>query len=112
MNQVSVVMAFWGTIAMALVIYCTRAFPFILFSKREPPGFIRFVEKFIPPMIMAVLIIYCLKDVSFKMPSEGGNWIPALAGCFFTVAAHVWRRNAMISIFGGTAFYMFLLYIL
>ena len=112
MNQVSVPMAFLGTLVMSLVIYGTRAFPFVLFSRKEPPGFIRFVEKFIPPMIMAVLVVYCLKDVSFKMPSEGENWIPAFAGCVFTVVAHIWKKNAMISIFGATALYMILLYLL
>ena len=39
------------TVVAALVIFATRLFPFALFSKREPPPILRFVEKYIPPMI-------------------------------------------------------------
>jgi len=88
---------------MGLIILSTRAFPFILFSRREPPSLIRFVEKYIPPMVMAVLVIYCLKDIQWTIWPSGIRELTALA---LVIGLHVWKKNAMLSIFGGTAFYM------
>ena len=90
---------------MALVILATRAFPFLLFSRRDPPAAIRFVERFIPPMVMAVLVVYCLKDISWGVWPSGIREIAALA---VVTALHLWKKNAMLSIFGGTAFFMIL----
>jgi len=91
---------------MGLVILATRAFPFILFSRRDPPALIRFVERFIPPMVMAVLVVYCLKDISWAARPSG---IRELISLVAVVGLHVWKKNAMLSIFGGTALYMILL---
>jgi branched-subunit amino acid transport protein AzlD len=90
---------------LALVILATRAFPFVLFSRRDPPRAIRFVERFIPPMVMAVLVVYCLKDVAWTTWPSGIRELVALA---LVTALHLWKKNAMLSIFGGTAFYMIL----
>ena len=90
---------------MGLVILATRAFPFLLFSRRDPPALIRFVERFIPPMVMAVLVVYCLKDIQWTTWPSGIREISALA---LVVALHLWKKNAMLSIFGGTAFFMLL----
>ena len=90
---------------MGLVILATRAFPFLLFSRRDPPALIRFVERFIPPMVMAVLVVYCLKDIQWPTWPSGIREISALA---LVVALHLWKKNAMLSIFGGTAFFMLL----
>ena len=90
---------------MGLVILGTRAFPFLLFSRRDPPAFIRFVERFIPPMVMAVLVVYCLKDIRWSVWPSG---IRELAAIALVVILHLWKKNAMLSIFGGTAFFMIL----
>jgi len=90
---------------MGLVILATRAFPFLLFSRRDPPALIRFVERFIPPMVMAVLVVYCLKDIQWAAWPSGIREISALA---LVVTLHLWKKNAMLSIFGGTAFFMLL----
>lgn len=91
---------------MGATILATRAFPFVLFSRRNPPAFIRFVERFIPPMVMAVLVIYCLKDIRWAVWPSGLRELAALAT---VVILHLWKKNAMLSIFGGTALYMILL---
>ena len=90
---------------MGLVILATRAFPFILFSRRDPPEALRFVERFIPPMVMAVLVVYCLKDIAWTAWPSGLREVAALGA---VVGLHLWKKNAMLSIFGGTAFYMLL----
>ena len=91
---------------MALIILATRAFPFLLFSRRDPPAMLRFVEKYIPPMVMAVLVVYCLKDIRWTSWPSGIREIASLA---LVVGLHLWKKNAMLSIFGGTALYMVLI---
>ena len=98
--------ALLATLVAALVIFATRLFPFALFSKREPPPLLRFVEKYIPPMIRAILLVYCLKDVDFLHRPFG---LPQLVALAFTVTTYLWKGNAMVSIFGGTIIYMILL---
>lgn len=90
---------------LAVIIFLTRLFPFALFSKRNPPAFIRFIERFIPPMVMAVLVVYCLKDIQWSVWPSG---IRELAAIVVVTALHIWKKNAMLSIFGGTAVYMLL----
>ena len=87
----------------ALIVFATRAFPFILFSYKEPPRIVIFIEKYIPPMIMAVLVVYCFKDVEFASRPWG---LPSIIALGATALLHLWKRNAMISIFGGTLLYM------
>lgn len=90
---------------MALVILATRAFPFLLFSRRDPPPLILFIERFIPPMVMGVLVVYCLKDISWTPWPSGTRELSAIA---LVAVLHLWKKNAMLSIFGGTAFFMLL----
>lgn len=94
-----------ATLIAALVIFATRLFPFALFSKNEPPSILRFIEKYIPPMIMAILLIYCLKDVNFTTWPFG---IPQLIALLITVTSYLWKGNSMVSIFGGTIVFMLL----
>jgi branched-subunit amino acid transport protein AzlD len=95
-----------ATVLMGLVILATRAFPFILFSRRDPPAILKFVERFIPPMVMAVLVVYCLKDIRWTVWPSGLRELAALA---VVCGLHLFKKNAMLSIFGGTAFYMILI---
>ncbi|WP_318659097.1 AzlD domain-containing protein [uncultured Treponema sp.] len=103
--KLSLLMALIGTLISALILFSLRAFPFVLFSKRKPPKIISFIEKYIPPMVMAVLVIYCFKDVNF-MGSPFG--IPEVAALAFTVVVYLIKSNPMISIFGGTILFMIL----
>ncbi len=102
----------------ALVIFLERALPFILFSKKNPPAIISFIEKYIPPMVMASLLFYCIKDINFvskidevsKIDWKG--FLPYIAGITGTVGLHIWKRNSLISIFCGTLIYMILIRVL
>lgn len=88
---------------MALVNYFTRVFPFIFFIKKEPPSYIVFVERFFPPVIMVILIVYTLKDINFSLYPHG---LKEILGVVFTAVLHLSIKNYLISIFGGTIFYM------
>lgn len=105
MNSLTLNQVLVATIATSIVIFSTRAFPFVLFSKKDPPRAIRFVEKLIPPMIMAILVVYCLRDLQFTTAPYS---IPSIIALAVTVVLHLWRHNPLISIFGGTILYMVL----
>ena len=92
---------------MAIVTFLTRAAPFLLFDRgEEPPAWVLSLGRILPPAIIAMLIVYCLRDISFAAP---GLWVPHLIASAVVVALQ-WRfKNDLLSIFGGTALYMFLI---
>ena len=92
-------------VAVALATFATRALPFIFFNSREPPAIVSVVEKNLPPMILLLLVIYCLKDVHWFAVPYG---IPELCTIAVVAGLHLWKRNAMLSIFTGTLLYMVL----
>ena len=100
------------TVIMALVILFCRACPFLFFRGKQPGGsaekFIVFVEKAVPPLAMTVLAFNTLSAPVYESLKQGGNGqiVSALAAAAVTVAAHLWKRNALLSIFSGTAVYM------
>ncbi|OJF77075.1 MAG: branched-chain amino acid transport [Treponema sp. CETP13] len=94
-----------STLVMALAILLTRAFPFVLFSKREPPKILQFAADYLPPLVMVVLVVYCLDGVKFTVAPYA---IPQLLAIVFCVLTYLWKHNAMISIFGGLIIFMFL----
>ena len=83
----------------------TRFLPFVVFSSKDqqPPEVVRYLGRVLPPAIMAMLIVYCLKGVSFATPA---GWVPALLSCGAVVLLHLWKGNDLLSIFGGTILYM------
>lgn len=98
----------------AVVILLERAFPFLLFSRKTPPKIITFIEQYIPPMVMAALLFYCIKDINFVTEAsiDYKGFIPYIVGVGSTIALHLWKRNSLLSIFGGTGIYMILIRIL
>ena len=84
----------------------TRFAPFLLFPPGRTPPFVRYLGKALPSAVFAMLVVYCLKDVSFLSGSHG---VPEALGIAATVALHLWRRQFLLSIAGGTAVYMFLI---
>lgn len=108
-NSTPLIIAAISVFLSGAVIFLERAFPFLLFSKKKPPKVISFIERFIPPMVIAALLVYCLKDISL---SSAENFLPSMLALILTIILHVWKKNALISIFSGTILYMFLLKIL
>ncbi len=99
------------TVALvALVTVAIRAMPFLLFpAGRKPPAFVAYLGRPLPAAVMAMLVVYCLKDLSFQRAS---GFVPALVACALVVALHRWRHQMALSIAGGTAAYMLLLRLL
>lgn len=91
---------------MAVVTFLTRAIPFLLFGRGgKAPKVVLYLGKYLPPAIIAMLIVYCFKGVNFQAP---GNWLPALISGVAVVLLHLWKKNDMLSIVGGTILYMVL----
>ena len=101
------VQAFITIMICAAVTVLIRASAFLLFpAGKQAPAFITWMGKQLPRAVMAMLLIYCLKDVSFTaLP----HWLPTLAACAVTALLHLWKRQMMLSIAGGTALYMLLI---
>lgn len=97
------------TIALcALGTMLTRFLPFLIFSEnRKTPAFIQYIGKYLPSAAFGMLVIYCLKDVSILQGSHG---LPELISIAVTVALHLWKRQMLLSIAGGTICYMLLLH--
>ena len=94
----------------ALVTAAVRFAPFLLFPQgKQAPAFINWLGKRLPWAVMAMLVVYCLKDISF---AATGAWLPSLLAVAATVAMHVWKRQISLSIVGGTAVYMVLIRLL
>ncbi|TKA08157.1 AzlD domain-containing protein [Actinacidiphila oryziradicis] len=49
---------------------------------------------------MVILTVYALRTFTPHVPDTA--W-PTLLALVFTVALHLWRRNVMLSVLGGTA---------
>ncbi len=96
------------TIALcALATMLTRFLPFLLFSSRRPtPKYVRYLGRALPPAIFGMLVVYCLKNVSIVSGSHG---LPELIAIAVTVGLHLWKRQTLLSIAGGTIAYMLLI---
>jgi len=91
---------------MSAITFLTRALPFILFDRGDhPPKIVLYLGRVLPPAIIAMLIVYCLKGVTFAAPA---GWIPPLLAGGVAVVLHLWKGNDLLSIFGATILYMVL----
>ena len=91
---------------IALVTIALRFLPFVIFSgKRQTPAYISYLGNVLPFSIMGMLVIYCLRNISFSAAPFG---IPELLSCAVVAALHLWKRNTLLSIAAGTVFYMLL----
>ena len=94
---------------IAVMAICTvflRAFPFLVFGgKKEVPGTVRDLGAVLPPSIMAVLAVYCLRNIDFAGVS---HFLPSVIACLVVVGLHLWKKNILLSIGLGTVCYMVL----
>lgn len=91
---------------MAVITFLTRALPFLLFDRGDhPPKIVLYLGRVLPPAVIAMLIVYCLKGITF---TTLGGWLPPLIAGAAAVLLHLWKGNDLISIFGATVLYMVL----
>ncbi len=105
MESLSLEQAFFGAVVSGLIVFMTRLLPFVIFGRRKPPKFIGFIERYTPSLIIAVLIVYCFKDVSFCSVNMS---VPYVAAAACVCALHLVFDNSLVSIGGGTVIFMIL----
>lgn len=97
-------------LAVAAGTQITRWLPFWLFPEnREPPGWVLYLGHVLPAATMGLLVVYCLKGVSWPAVPHG---TPELLAILAVVLLHRWKGNVLLSIAGGTALYMLLVQVI
>lgn len=93
-------------LTVAGTIFFNRLIPFLFFPKgKKIPPMVQYLGKVLPPAVIGMLVIYCLKSVSVLSYPYG---LPEFIAVIVVIALHVWKRNNLLSIGTGTVLYMFL----
>lgn len=97
----------WVTVAViALTTAALRFLPFVIWNgNRKTPPIIDKLGRVLPSAIMGMLVVYCLKEISFRNIS---GFLPSLIACLVVGILYVWKRNTLASIIAGTVCYMLL----
>lgn len=95
------------TIAMVVIgTMLTRFLPFLMFPADKPtPKYIQYLGTMLPAAVIGLLVIYCLKDIDLFSGSRG---IPEFLAITVVTILHLWKRQMLLSIAGGTIVYMVL----
>ena len=96
-------------VVTALVTWTLRAFPFLVFVNRPLPEMVHYLGKVLPPAIMTVLVIYCLRETSFTQYPFG---LPEIVASLLVIVLQWIRGNMYLSIVTGTVCYMILIHLL
>ncbi|GGF91955.1 putative branched-chain amino acid transport protein [Rhodococcoides trifolii] len=88
---------------MAATTFALRAVPFALLRPLRSSALVAYLGVYLPAGIMAILVLYSLRDVSIAAPAHG---IPEVLAVAATVGVHLWKKNAVLSIIGGTVLYV------
>ncbi len=91
---------------VALCTFFTRVLPFAFFGgEKKVPEIIKTLGELLPPAVIAILVIYCVKNIDFFVTPHG---FPELIAIGLVALLHIWKRNNLLSIGGGTVVYMIL----
>ena len=94
-------------LAVAAGTQLTRWLPFWLFPEnKEPPAIVTYLGRVLPAATMGLLVVYCLKGISLVQAPHG---LPEILAVAAVVLLHLWKRNTLLSIVGGTVLYMVLI---
>ncbi len=90
---------------VALMTMLIRFLPFIVF-KNKVPKIVEYLGNVLPYSIMAMLVVYCLKNIDLLGNSHG---IPEIVASLFVILIHKFKHNLLLSVVCGTVLYMFLI---
>ena len=92
---------------MAIVTIALRFLPFIVFDHGEQlPEWITYLGKVLPPAIMSMLLVYCLRNINLV---EGNHGFPEVICVGIAMLMHNWKRNTLLSIGVSTLLYMIII---
>lgn len=91
---------------IVLATMLTRFLPFLLFPAGRPtPKYLQYLGKVLPAAVFGMLVVYCLKNVDILSGSHG---LPEAIAIAAVVGLHLWKKQMLLSIAGGTILYMLL----
>ncbi|ELS54580.1 branched-chain amino acid transporter permease [Streptomyces viridochromogenes] len=93
-----------AVLVAAAVTFALRALPFAALTPLRASMTVQYLSLRMPAGLMVVLLAYCLRD----LPLTHARALAPLAALGVTVGLHLWRRNALLSIIGGTAVHVVL----
>ena len=97
---------FYAIAVMALVTALLRFLPFLIFKgKAGTPPIVEKLGRLLPSAVIAMLVVYCMKDMTFACTA---GYLPAILASLLVGALHLWKRNILLSVIGGTVVYMLL----
>lgn len=92
--------------AVVLGTMLTRFLPFLVFpTGKQTPKYVEYLGKVLPGAVFGLLVVYCLKGVNVL---TGAHGLPELISIAVVVALHLWKKQMLLSIAGGTVCYMLL----
>ena len=93
--------------AASIVTIILRAIPFLIFNgKNQMPASVKKVVDALPPAIISVLVVYCVKDYVLV---PGSETVAAFTAIIAVALVHLWKKNTLFSIALGTVIYMILI---
>ena len=97
---------FYAIAVMAIITALLRFLPFLIFKgKASTPPIVEKLGRLLPSAVIAMLVVYCMKDVHF---SGAAGYMPALLASLLVGVLHIWKRNTLLSVTSGTVCYMLL----
>ena len=98
---------FYAIAVMALITALLRFLPFLIFKgKASTPPLVEKLGRLLPSAVIAMLVVYSMKDVNF---TNTAGYMPAIIASLLTGVLHAWKRNTLLSVISGTVCYMLLL---
>ncbi|GAD19780.1 branched-chain amino acid transporter permease [Helicobacter fennelliae] len=97
--------SFLIVIVVIVATVLTRFLPFWIFSQDKIPQSLLQLGKILPPALIGMLIVYCLKDMDLEHAPFGLNEI---LGVIITALLYIFTRFGVLAVIGGTLGYMFL----
>lgn len=90
----------FAILVMTVITFILRYLPFQIFHNRPTPRVVSYLGLALPPAIIGMLVIYCLRNIDFigqryYAPSE-------LVAGLIVILLHAWKRNLLLSITVGT----------
>lgn len=95
---------FFGLVSLGTIL--TRVLPFILFPENKKiPSYIKYLSDILPYTIIGMLVLYCLKDISF---TSKPHTLPEIISIAAITTMHLWKKNTLLSIGVGSLLYILL----
>ena len=105
-GAITIVTVVLGTMCTRFLPMLLRFLPFLVFPEsKQPPRIIEYFGQVLPYAMTGLLVVYALRNTPILTGSHG---LPELIACTVIVLLHVWKRNMLLSIAGGTIVYMLL----